>query len=279
MFYHRGYVKETMNARCRLIYRGVREGMYYSVDKNTGKRTSLHATNDDAARQVIESMNQVLPKIHWPPVRHQDRRAITAQEHQTIIEREHNPDIRACHQVLCHLGGSQTDIAELSQTFARTPTQRSGQILKTDSLARVRTPPARKRELLEEFDRSGLSGAKFAGLSRLQQENAFLRQKIDALARRVFAFQLAGGLILFAREFARYLDGEGRAVKCANASLEAPFAGCALAATGHVLGWFRLRKRGLLRGHVFSFVGWIKKLGMNNVPQSRCFCSILPGWF
>jgi len=45
-----------------------------------------------------------------------------------------------------------------------TSTQRPGQILKTDSLARVRTPPARKRELLEEFDRSGLSGAKFAAL-------------------------------------------------------------------------------------------------------------------
>jgi hypothetical protein len=40
----------------------------------------------------------------------------------------------------------------------------SGQILKTDSLARVRTPPERKRELLEEFERSGLSGWKFAAL-------------------------------------------------------------------------------------------------------------------
>jgi hypothetical protein len=43
-----------------------------------------------------------------------------------------------------------------------TTTESSGQILKTDSLARVRTPPERKRELLEEFERSGLSGAKFA---------------------------------------------------------------------------------------------------------------------
>jgi hypothetical protein len=37
-------------------------------------------------------------------------------------------------------------------------------ILKTDSLARVRTPPERKRELLDEFERSGLSGWKFASL-------------------------------------------------------------------------------------------------------------------
>jgi hypothetical protein len=45
-----------------------------------------------------------------------------------------------------------------------TSTQSSGQILKTDSLARVRASPERKRELLDEFDRSGLSGAKFAAL-------------------------------------------------------------------------------------------------------------------
>src|ERR1700761_1264562 len=45
-----------------------------------------------------------------------------------------------------------------------TSTPTSGQILKTDSLARVRTPPERKRELLDEFDRSGLSGWKFASL-------------------------------------------------------------------------------------------------------------------
>jgi hypothetical protein len=45
-----------------------------------------------------------------------------------------------------------------------TTTQSSGQILKTDSLARVRTPQDRKQELLDEFDRSGLSGAKFAAL-------------------------------------------------------------------------------------------------------------------
>jgi integrase len=56
----------------------------------------------------------VLPKLHWPAVRHKDRRAITAEEHQMIIEREHNPEIRAYYQLLWHLGGSQTDIAELT---------------------------------------------------------------------------------------------------------------------------------------------------------------------
>ncbi len=46
-----------------------------------------------------------------------------------------------------------------------TSTQSSGQILKTDSLARLQTPRLRKEQLLDEFERSGLSCPKFAGLS------------------------------------------------------------------------------------------------------------------
>ncbi len=45
-----------------------------------------------------------------------------------------------------------------------TSTASSDAILKTDSLARVRTTPQRRQELLEEFDRSGLSGSEFAAL-------------------------------------------------------------------------------------------------------------------
>jgi integrase len=56
----------------------------------------------------------VLPKLKWPAVEHKERRAITADEHRQIIEREHNPEIRAYYQLLWHLGGSQTDIAELT---------------------------------------------------------------------------------------------------------------------------------------------------------------------
>src|SRR5271154_5373537 len=56
----------------------------------------------------------VLPKRRWPAVQHKERRAITFEEHQRIIERERNPEIRAYYQFLWHLGGSQTDIAELT---------------------------------------------------------------------------------------------------------------------------------------------------------------------
>ena len=45
-----------------------------------------------------------------------------------------------------------------------TTAQSSDSIVKTDSLARMRTTPQRRQELLQEFGRSGLSGAKFAAL-------------------------------------------------------------------------------------------------------------------
>ena len=39
-----------------------------------------------------------------------------------------------------------------------------GSLLKSDTLGRMRTPIERRNELLAEFERSGLSGKKFAAL-------------------------------------------------------------------------------------------------------------------
>jgi hypothetical protein len=48
----------NMNARYRLICRGHRQGRFYAVEKATGKRTSLHTTDADEARQIVEAKNQ-----------------------------------------------------------------------------------------------------------------------------------------------------------------------------------------------------------------------------
>ena len=47
---------------------------------------------------------------------------------------------------------------------------KDGAILKTDTLGRVKTPAARREQLLDEFERSGLSGAKFAALTGLKYQ-------------------------------------------------------------------------------------------------------------
>jgi hypothetical protein len=49
-----------------------------------------------------------------------------------------------------------------------TSTQPKEVILKTDTLGRVFTPAARREKLLDEFEQSGLSGAKFAQLTGLK---------------------------------------------------------------------------------------------------------------
>jgi hypothetical protein len=47
-----------MTARYRLTCRGIRGGIFYCVDKTTGKRTSLLTTDPDEARQIVEAKNQ-----------------------------------------------------------------------------------------------------------------------------------------------------------------------------------------------------------------------------
>lgn len=51
-----------------------------------------------------------------------------------------------------------------------TLTETGETILKTDAKGRVQTPPERREKLLEEFARSGLSGAKFAALAGIKYQ-------------------------------------------------------------------------------------------------------------
>ena len=46
----------------------------------------------------------------------------------------------------------------------------SGQVLKIDKKGRVHTPQTRQEELLDEFERSGLSGVKFAEVSGIKYQ-------------------------------------------------------------------------------------------------------------
>src|SRR6202167_35013 len=55
----------------------------------------------------------LIPKRLCPEVRYKDKRAITSEEHQLIIERERNPERRSFYELCWHLGGSQTDVANL----------------------------------------------------------------------------------------------------------------------------------------------------------------------
>jgi hypothetical protein len=49
-----------VKTRYRLIQRGERKNRFYSVDTETGKRTSLQTRDLDAARQIVFARNQAL---------------------------------------------------------------------------------------------------------------------------------------------------------------------------------------------------------------------------
>ncbi len=56
----------------------------------------------------------LIPKKHWPRIDFREKRAITLEEHQAILDHEPNPDRRAFYQLCWLLGASQSDVAFLA---------------------------------------------------------------------------------------------------------------------------------------------------------------------
>ena len=55
----------------------------------------------------------LIAKRQWPVIRFKEKRAVTAEEHVKILEREKNPERKAFYQLAWHLGASQSDLANL----------------------------------------------------------------------------------------------------------------------------------------------------------------------
>jgi integrase len=80
----------------------------------------------------------LIPKRLWPEIKFQPKRAITIEEHHLIMEREKNPERRSFYEMCWHLGGSQTDIANLKAEDIDWPNQTIAyNRQKTGSLAMV----------------------------------------------------------------------------------------------------------------------------------------------
>jgi integrase len=56
----------------------------------------------------------IIQRKLWPKIEYQPKRAITADEHRRIMDRERNEENRKFYDLCWHLGGSQTDIANLA---------------------------------------------------------------------------------------------------------------------------------------------------------------------
>ena len=56
----------------------------------------------------------MLPKKRWPKIEYGDKRAITLEEHECIVAREHNPERRTFYELCWLLDGSRGDLASLT---------------------------------------------------------------------------------------------------------------------------------------------------------------------
>ena len=58
-------------------------------------------------------LNPVIPRRAWPKFEFRPKRAITLEEHLSILNRELNPERKAFYELCWHLGASQGDLAHL----------------------------------------------------------------------------------------------------------------------------------------------------------------------
>ena len=54
-------------------------------------------------------LKSVIPRLQWPKSNYKDKRAITAEEHSAIIQREQNIERRDFYELLWHTGAAQSD--------------------------------------------------------------------------------------------------------------------------------------------------------------------------
>jgi integrase len=55
----------------------------------------------------------VLAKKRWPALHYREKRGVTKEEHDLLVSRESNAELRAFFWCCWHLGGSQSDVARL----------------------------------------------------------------------------------------------------------------------------------------------------------------------
>ena len=58
-------------------------------------------------------LSPIIPRRQWPQIHFKEKRAITADEHRRIVEREMNPERKKFYELAWHLGASQSDLANL----------------------------------------------------------------------------------------------------------------------------------------------------------------------
>jgi len=118
----------------------------------------------------------IIPKRLWPKIEYKPKRAITADEHRMIIDRERNPELRSFYELCWHLGGSQTDIANLeAKNISWNDRVISYARRKTGSLAFIHFGPAIEA-ILDSLPATGFLFPKIALIKESHRAELFKRR-------------------------------------------------------------------------------------------------------
>ncbi len=135
----------------------------------------------------------VLPKRQWPPIRYNEKRAITQEEHELILSRESNAEMRGFLWCCWYLGGSQSDVAHLKAedvdwrnqvvSFFRSKTHQAQIVRMGEALA----------ENLRALPQSGLLFPRLAAMDEKHRASLFQRacRRVKVLGVSLHSYRYA----------------------------------------------------------------------------------------
>jgi len=97
--------------RCLVLIKTQAEHLLDALHKGTVSTNVFLRRLHNFALDMNWLPRSIIPKRQWPAVQFKEKRAITFDEHQAIVNREKNPERKKFYELCWHLGGSQGDIA------------------------------------------------------------------------------------------------------------------------------------------------------------------------
>ena len=112
----------------------------------------------------------------WPAVRFKEKRGITLEEHRKVIAGEQNPEWRAFYQMLWHVGGAQSDVANLrSENVDWTQKVVSFSRMKTGSIVQLHFG-GDAEQILNDLPGEGFLFPHIAPMKESDRAKAFIRR-------------------------------------------------------------------------------------------------------
>lgn len=160
----------------------------------------------------------VMPKKQWPKIHHKEKRAITREEHELVLNRARDPEMKGYLWCCWHLGGSQSDVAQVKAedvdwrddavSFFRMKTGKAQVIRMGEAFA----------DILRQLPRKGLLFPKLAAMDEKHRASKFQtlcrRVKVEGVSLHSYRYSWAerAKAAGYPERFAQVALGHGKAM-------------------------------------------------------------------